>query len=287
MFQGCSLATEFKEIQIYGLFEMRLLQRKNQGAWIKSLGLFDIFCGDGQNQLEGKLISGSPIEILRAIKTTEIYKYIKTAFFPSDIRLGAIKGLSTLMGDIHQIDVRLQVRNAETQIGLIEKYLSKSRMNHAIILIDPNGPKIMPIEKIKRLGKFHKQVDLIINISETAINRLKACSVTKDKNWWANYDNFAEILWDIKKQYRWGFLRDTLPSDPQRWRIFTAWSSMRPRNGWEKQGFYKIESKQDIINILNGEFNGSYNTSAFPLFPRDDAGRIQSLEAGHRGSRCS
>jgi hypothetical protein len=264
--QGCSSVTIIKEIQIAGVIKMRLNQRKNQ-KYIKIIGIFDIFCGDGVNIVENKTILGSPIEIVNSIKTTQIYKTKQIDFFASDNRELAIYTLSRRL-DYEDLPFNVNVikKTADEQLDFVKEYLTQNN-THVILLIDPNGPGVIPFEKLNCLSKYASCLDIIINISEIAIKRIKGCSITKNCNWWADYETFEDILWELKKGYKQGWIRDAIKGDNQKWRIMTLWSWRPPDNAWEKQRLYKIETKQDIINILNGDYTNGFKNSPFgPLF---------------------
>lgn len=265
--QGCSDVTAIKEIQIKGTVETRLLQRKYQG-YIDKIGIFDVFCGDGKNIIEGQTILGSPVEIIRAIRKSGVSKHQTVSFYASDNRQTALDTLSNLIDRYcdNTFRVEIQKETADAQLRKVERFLSESKNTHAIVVVDPNGPGVLPFNELLNLSRFSKQLDIIINISEVAINRIKGCSITKNKNWWARYDTFEDILWAIKAPYCEGWIRDAVKGDKQKWRIFTAWSWSPPKNPWEKQRLFKIKTKEDIRNILNGGGNGTGNTPIGPLF---------------------
>jgi len=269
MEQGCSRVTAIKEIQIRGVIEMRLNQRKNQQGYIKRIGIFDVFCGDGKNIIEGgETILGSPIEIINAVKSTRIYESKQIDFFASDNRYLAIDRLSNLLSyEILPFGINIIQKPADEQLGFIEWYLNQDNRNHVILLIDPNGPGVIPFKQLNDLSSYASRLDVIINISESAIKRIKGCRTTKNCNWWANYETFEDILWELLKGYREGWIRDVIKGDNQKWRIMTLWTWTPPRRAWEKQRLYKVTTKQDIIDILDGRCpNGTGNPSPGPLF---------------------
>lgn len=261
MDQGCGSVTAIKEVQIKGTIAMRLNMRKHQD-YIKRIGIFDIFCGDGKNSIGGETILGSPIEIINAIKETAIYLEKPIDFFASDNRQTAIDTLSNLLNrEVYPFSLNIIKNPADHQLVYLERYLRDNRLAHVILVVDPNGPKVLPFEQLNALSKYAKRLDVIINISEVAIKRIKGCSITKDCNWWAGYKTFEDILWALKQGYKSGWLRDVVKGDNQKWRLMTLWSWTPPRNPWEKQGLYPIHSRQDIVNILDGRLsNGAFES---------------------------
>jgi three-Cys-motif partner protein len=248
---------------------MRLNQRKNQQGYIKRVGIFDVFCGDGKNIIEGETILGSPIEIINAIKASRAYETKQIDFFASDNRQDAIDTLSNLLDyEILPISVNTIKKPADEQLKFVKQYLNQDCRNHVILLIDPNGPGVIPFKQLNDLSNYASRLDIIINISEIAIKRIKGCRITKNCNWWADYETFEDILWELLKGYKQGWIRDAIKGDNQKWRIMTLWTWAPPRRGWEKQGLYKVKTKQDIIDILDGRYrpNETGNPSIGPLF---------------------
>jgi hypothetical protein len=268
MNQGCSDVTPIKEIQIRGVIETRLNQRKLQPKYINRIGIFDIFCGDGTNIVDGESIPGSPLEIINAIQSTGVFKTKGIDFFASDNRQDAVDTLTNLLTrEVYPFSVNIIKKPADEQLEFVHWYLSENRRHHVILLVDPNGPGVIPFDKLNHLSKFSSRLDVIINISESAILRIKACSKTKHKNWWAGYQTFEDILWELLRGYNEGWIRDVIKGDRQKWRIMTMWSWCPPRNAWEKQRLYRIKTKQNIIDILDGRCpNGVGNSSIGPLF---------------------
>jgi three-Cys-motif partner protein len=268
MKQGCSGVTKTKEIEIRGIFEMRLNMRKYQPGYFKRIRIFDIFCGDGENSVDGETILGSPFEIINAIESTKVYRNKQVEFLASDNRQFAIDTLSkSLNQNEYPFSVKTIKMPADESISLVGSYLRSSKLNHAILLVDPNGPGVIPFQQLNNLRRYSSRLDVIINISESAINRIKGCGITKDKNWWANYENFEAILCELRRGYKWGWLRDCIKGDKQRWRLIVLSSWAKPKRNWEKQGLYLITSDQDITDMLDGRFQHDIkNPSIGPMF---------------------
>jgi hypothetical protein len=264
MEQGCGYVTAIKEVQIKGTILMRLNMRKYQG-YIKRIGIFDIFCGDGKNSIGGETILGSPVEIINAIKESGIYQFKPVDFFASDNRQTAVDTLGNLLNrEIYPFNLNIIKNPADKQLGFLEGYLRQYKLSHVILVVDPNGPKVLPFEQLNALSVYSKRLDVIINISEIAIKRIKGCSITKDCNWWAGYETFEDILWALKQRYKAGWLRDVVKGDNQKWRLMTLWDWTPPQNPWEAQGLYPIRSRQDIVDILDGRLPNGHVESPSP-----------------------
>ena len=139
MKQGRGKVTALKEVQIKGTVKMRLTQRKKQGSYIKKIAVFDIFSGDGVNIVDDISIPGSPLEIASAIEESGIHSKIQTYFFASDSRQDAIDSLGYLLG-VYPFALAIMQNEAEKQLDYLESYLTESKSNHAILVVDPNGP---------------------------------------------------------------------------------------------------------------------------------------------------
>ena len=250
--QGTSTITPIKEVQIKGTVLMRLRQRKNQ-SWINNINVYDVFCGDGENIICDETVQGSPLEICDAINESGM----DAAFIASDIKHLSVMALCPMLKAKANTDLFTHKRysaekaKATDQMDKIICYLKKSKGNHAIIIVDPNGPGVMPFDKMLYIMKHHsKQADMLINISETAINRILGCHITKDKNWWEKYDSFVEIIWSILATCKCGWIRTPIKGDRQRWRFICCWSFAPPLHNWEKQGLFEVRSKDDLVQMI-------------------------------------
>jgi hypothetical protein len=250
-FQGASSVTAIKEAQIYGTILTRLRQRKFAGEWIKNIRVYDMLCGDGINIVDGLPVWGSPIEITRAIIDSEIASYKRTFFTASDIREDSIDRLRTSLGEWSFTGFDCKCIDAKAQIADTSMTMMMNPKDHAIVLIDPNGPATLPFDDlIDFCRRYSARADLFINISETHINRNLGCSITKDCNWWANFTNFAEILCKLKSYYKGAWLREAIQGDRQRWRYVCFWNYAIPKNDWKAQNLLAIKTNQDIIDII-------------------------------------
>lgn len=252
--QGSSQVTAIKEIQIYGVVKMRLTQRKNQG-YISNIYVYDIFSGDGVNIVDGSAVWGSPVEIARAISDSGISTIKPVSFIASDLRIDAVERLQNTLKDMAGFRCICEQSKASDQLRKIYSNL-RNQNSHALIVIDPNGPGTLPFNEIKQVAyTYNKRADLFINISETAINRILNCGITKDKNWWAGYDNFESIILDIFSFYKQAWVRRVLPGDRQKWRFICFWSWGRTKSGWCKQYLDVVNSPEELKRILKEGVN--------------------------------
>jgi len=252
--QGMSMITPIKEVQIKGTVLMRLRQRKFQ-QYIRKISVFDIFCGDGENSVAGETIQGSPLEIADAINESGMSN---VSFIESDINKIAVDHLMKELREKNNtnrnhafISIEMSAKDA---LNEILRYLSMNKNNHAIVVVDPNGPADLPFDAIKKLvHEYSSQADLIMNVSETAFKRILKCRTTREKNWWKGYCDFIEIISDIMKGAREGWLRMPIKSDRQKWRFICCWSFSPPRNAWENQGLYRVSGIEQLKNLIKGE----------------------------------
>lgn len=260
--QGQSHATPAKEYHIKCVVKMRLTQRKFQ-RYIKQIRVFDIFSGDGQNSVSGINMQGSPLEIADAI----IESGVDAFFVASDIREFAVEMLDSRLAKKTYPDMFREFRysvnknSAEDQLDIIHKYLDESEDNHAIVIVDPNGPKVLPFEKLRSIMQQHgRQCDMILNIAEGHLSRIMACSVTKDKNWWAKYDSIIRVIWDVINTTGNGWLRMPLRIEgnpgnvnSHRWRFVCTWGWCPPKNEWAGQNFFRVNSYADLKQQMEGK----------------------------------
>lgn len=253
--QGQSYATPTKEYHIKSVVKMRLRQRKNQD-WIEKINVYDIFSGDGQNIVDGIDMQGSPLEIADAISESGV----DAQFVASDIRAFSVKILEAKLNAKKQIDLlrnldfSVNQNSAENQLDVIHDFLDEDRRNHAIVVIDPNGPKVMPFEKMRYIMATHgNQCDMIINVAETHLARIMACNITKNKNWWARFDSVVDALWAIVATTGNGWLRKPLRIEgnpcgvnSHRWRFVCVWGFAPPRNEWRTENFFRVDSLQSL-----------------------------------------
>ena len=250
--QGSSFVTPIKEIQINGVIKVRLNQRKFHD-WISKIIVADIFSGDGTNVISGTEIAGSPIEIIKAIKETKILEHKDIEFLANDIRMESVEALKVRIEaeNLERLPIQYHTKAADEALVTIEELLHNDRAAHCILLVDPNGPSVMPFDRIISLARmFSKRMDIIVNISETAIKRVLASPTCKDKNWWAGMQSFSDVLWNIFENYKEGWLRTVIKGDYQKWRFACFWNYAPPKHDWSKQGLLKISSEEDINKIL-------------------------------------
>lgn len=252
--QGNSSITPIKEAQIYGVVKTRLLQRK-YATWIRKIHVYDIFSGDGLNIVDGNLVWGSPVEIVNAIIDSGIPQIKQITFTASDIRKESVDILQRRIGATNGFLTNCKHINASAQLTDIKEILMRYPSDHAIIIVDPNGPGVLPFNELLHLSRiYNKRIDILLNISETAMTRILGCHITKDKNWWADFENFCDIVNEIFINYKQAWVRQVVQGDRQRWRFLCFWSYAKTKQGWKNQGLHAIET-QEALNKLLGETN--------------------------------
>ena len=250
MTQGMSAVTPVKEIQIHGVVQMRIMQRKRGFAegWVPELRVYDVFAGDGENIVQGETIQGSPLEIADAV----IESGLPCSMHASDINEMSTLALARRLSEKPGLKHTVTQKPAAQALADVAVYLSANKKNIAVVVVDPNGPGVLPYRELLNLAThFPYRCDLLLNISETAMKRILACAVTKDKNWWAPLSSFPEFIWSLGKHYRQMWVRRVLPSDPQRWRMLCFWSGVPPKDPWAKQQLYIVDS----LEALNKELS--------------------------------
>jgi len=248
--QGVSAITPLKEIQIHGVVKTRLAQRKYQ-HYIPRVLVYDIFAGDGENVVGDERYYGSPIEIAQAIEESDIVSTKSVRFVASDLRQEAVDSLAALVDFHYGFPVDVRRSKAEDQIKDLTCCLDACPQDHAVLVVDPNGPGTMPFNAMLDLAKRHsRRVDLLINVSETALKRILSCSATRDKNWWAGFQDFAEIVRCLLAQFRQAWIRLPIPGDCQRWRLMCFWTFRPPDQPWLRQRMLAANTSTDLAKLF-------------------------------------
>ena len=168
MFQGASIHTPRKELEIGGITKMRLQQFKNIYAG-REIVCADVFCGTGRNDVLGEIVDGSPLRILDAYHRSENMNP-RFKFWFSDILPDACAALRTLVPNWPNLSIRTMA--AADALNFLGNYLYKHPSTLLFLVLDPNGPKEFPKkESIQLLNEFSKRIDIVPYISATAINR--------------------------------------------------------------------------------------------------------------------
>ena len=254
--QGCSKITVQKEFDIFGVTYMRMLQSKNQYFFEQTpkIIIADVFCGTGVNEVSDEIINGSPVRILDAYvkastpgKKTKPFK-CNTHFWFSDIRKDACEALRRNISN-YSANSTVYNGSAANVINELGNAISKTNDCHLFLVVDPNGPKDFPKYEIEHLIRsFGKRVDVILNISATAINRCIGArnkAGTQFKSWLSEIENFDNGLVEtIAGRGRDGWIRDPIDGDRQKWTILSTFGRFIPKHGWEKQGHYHVKSER-------------------------------------------
>lgn len=226
----------------------------------------DVFSGSGENVMDAKddPIDGSPIRLLWALSHAVNTRHgpnpmalekKRIDFLFSDIRKDAIAHLKGIIDDrwdnTCNANIYAETLEASEAIQLLLDELLISPRTHLILVLDPNGPKSFPRDKVLELLARHgARVDVIPYISATAINRClrhkETCGAHYD--WWLSaIESFdTGFVLEIAK-YRKGWIREPVPGDPQKWLLFPTFPSrFYPTHDWSKQGYVMIDSPRGI-----------------------------------------
>ena len=249
MFQGSSQNTVKKEFEIQGISRMRFTQFKNPYFNFSNVICADVFCGRGTNEIGGEIVDGSPIKLTKGFKKAN-NKKLKTHFWFSDIRKNACDALEKIIDkDIGAEAIKIKPMDAKDAVNYLAEVLRKVQDCYLILVLDPNGPKDFPKEEVKDLiSAFHNRIDIVPYISATSINRcVNARKKAKMdfKGWLGEIENFDEgFVSCLTNKNRSGWIRAPLKGDPQYWTMIPTFGRFTPRNGWETQGYYKINSEE-------------------------------------------
>ena len=276
--QGASKYTERKEMEVFGITQMRLRQLKGLGPsrYYSELIIADVFSGSGENVLANsdEPIEGSPVKIIQALDSA---LHNKNGFNPmgledksirlwfSDIRPAAVSHLEGILS-AHKMPSGLNIKckvvqsEASRAIEQMHEHLDRKPSARLILVVDPNGPKQFPRDEVLRLLKRHSdKVDVIPYISATAVNRClhhrDSCDVKYD--WWlSSIEGFDTGFVFAIAEKRHGWIRLPIHGDNQKWLMMPTFSpNLVPQNDWAKQGFVEINSEEGIkaISVYAGD----------------------------------
>lgn len=256
LFQGVSDVTQKKEMDFYGICNTRLCQRKFQ-PYIKQVYLFDVFCGDGQNIVNGNIITGSSLKMAQAIEASGISETKDVFLICSDIRKDAVSKLNTQFSSSQYSFENIVVqRTASEQIKHIHKIAREDKNAHFIIVVDPNGPKTLPFDEIEAIAKdsaITKRVDIVVNVSVTSIKRMvqHRISAGAKYDWWIKTVECLgrDFFKKLARNYKGAWIRKPL-GDRQGWVVLAFFNWSPPRNDWSKAGFINLNSKAGHQSLI-------------------------------------
>lgn len=259
LFQGVSDVTKKKELDFYGICSTRLMQRKFQ-PYIKQIYLCDVFCGDGQNVINGEILSGSPVKMAQAIESSGITETKAVYLIASDIRRDAVTKLNNHFSETqYSFETAIIQKTASEQIKYIHQVAIEEKDAHFILVVDPNGPKALPFNELKVIAQdksVSSRVDVIINISVTSIKRMVRHRISAGANypWWIkDVDCLGkDFFLRLAKDYKGAWIRKPL-GDKQGWVILAYFNWSPPRNDWSKAGFVNLHSNQGNQALLSYE----------------------------------
>lgn len=249
LFQGVSDVTPHKELGFFGICNTRLTQRKFQD-YIDSVYLCDVFSGDGHNVVNGEVLAGSPVKMAQAIDASGIAETKDIFLLCSDIRKDAIHTLNRYFSESnHSCETSIYQRSAADQLKFIHAIARQEPSSHFIVTIDPNGPKALPFEEIKKLSSdplLKNRVDFIVNISATSVKRMirHRQSAGANYDWWiSTVENIGrDLVMNIAQHYKGAWIRRPL-GDKQGWLMVAYFNWSPPKHDWKKAGFLDLHSR--------------------------------------------
>jgi hypothetical protein len=258
-YQGSSIHTPRKELEIGGVAKVRFLQYKHayfDERNITDIICADVFCGTGRNDIQGEIVDGSPLRVLKAYQRAN-NQVRNFKFWFSDILPEACATLRTLIPPANNI--KIEVMAAKDALNFLGNYLHTHPSSFLFLVLDPNGPKDFPIQEVAHLiASFSVRIDVIPYISATAIKR---CIGAREKGginfngWLGSIENFDDGFIKILTSHgRQGWIRKHIEGDPQHWTMIPTFGCLPPRDGWEKQGLVYINTDDGKaeIDFLSG-----------------------------------
>ncbi len=253
--QGVSSVTVKKSGDIFGIIKTRLIM--NQGLHIKygleEMYIYDVFSGNGVNTHGGMEIPGSPKRILQAINESDlVHKIKRMGVVFSDIRDDAVKELKARVEGIDYprdiVSLNIIKSDAGKMISSFNRFLIERKKCgvkvHSILLIDPNGPKPLPMDEIRDFSRCHaKTSDLIINFDTAAFSRVRGHYQTHQKSydWWIkDVANIKEFVDCSARYYKGGWMRQKM-TGVRGWTILACFGYSETRGVWKNQGFLTID----------------------------------------------
>lgn len=251
LFQGASKATAIKTHHVGELASMRMAM--NQGLWVKyglkRFFMFDVYCGEGYNIVDNQEIIGTPLKLAEAAYNSNLVDLVGAVqLVCTDIRQDAINTLKPELQRYNREGLYLSasVKESSEQIHNICNWMTNEKKEgrydfHAVIVLDPNGPKQLPLEEIRRLVDLHaNKIDLILNINEVAFQRILGHKRGAGKNsydWWIclmqEVDDFYKT---ISAGFKGMWVRRKVPGT-NGWSMAVTFGYSVPKNDWSKEGF--------------------------------------------------
>lgn len=219
MLQGSSKCTEKKYGLIDSLLTNRISQLHYDESFNKRIVIYDVYSGCGTNQNDHIECKGTPYSVWRMAQAYNV------GALCSDIDPEKIKKLKRNITKWNRV-VPYKKAFIQTECCNSEKameYVNVSCMNgsHVIIILDPNGPKSIPIKHLEYLSKRYT-FDIILNVSERAL-KLHKKSLNK---WYQNsindYIDFYLRFYDMFKHV---YMNKKMHGD-WHWRILSCFGTI-------------------------------------------------------------
>ena len=249
-FQGASVYTIRKEYEIGALTYMRFLQFKNKYFLrdFDSIYVADIFSGTGRNVVNDEEIDGSPVRIMDGVCRSKNLT-VDVNYFFSDIRPAACEKLSHYLLERFCAPIATHTMQASDAINMLGCILYHNPRIFLYLVLDPNGPKDFPKQEVHDLlMAFPKRIDVIPNISATAINRClgaRNLAGRQMQGWLGEIDNFDQgFISSLTMSGRSGWIRKPIQGDIHRWVMIPTFGKMPPHNDWANQGYVFLASDE-------------------------------------------
>jgi three-Cys-motif partner protein len=274
LFQGKSARiTRIKERNLNGLVRMRVISMKSLlysdiGSW----WFCDVYCGAGEQTIDGEAIDGSPIELFNAAESlSQIPDFrhhvaSRFRFYVSDLRPEAIASVETIAKDkfSHGADLlghnsyasllEAKVQPASEALAEIHDILIERPRDRAFIFLDPNGPKTFAYSEFVKLladKRTRDRIDVIVNISATGLKRIRGSVVAAGPHPWIGRLEtvFVDALGRDADEYG-CWIREPINGDAWEWCMLAYWSHPKPRFTWTQGGFVPINSPQGRAAVM-------------------------------------
>lgn len=201
---------------------------KRYDPWFR---MYDIYCGSGQYKNDdGELIVGSPLVALDVVRSIGIpYQ----AVFIDKVQDNTDK-LAKLVGK----DSFVKIECGENDY-VLPNYFVTRKPCYGYVYVDPNNIDI-PLHLLTRMFSYStfERVDLIINISATALKRAANSSMTKYYG-----QTFDKMLDELKRYKPYMVIRE--PHGRDQWTFIVA-SNWKNLPEWTKQGFVNLTTAKGI-----------------------------------------
>lgn len=265
LFQGKNaLVTRLKERHLNGLIRMRVISMKAYlYSDIATWWLCDVYCGDGEQVIDGITIDGSPIELFNAAEALSQLPNFRAhvgrfRFLVSDKRPEAVKSVVRIAEDKFQHGPDLlghnsfaslltaNVQDAENTLDDIHRLLIERPNDRAFVFLDPNGPATFAYPSFVDLltdDRVRDRVDVVVNISATALKRIRgSVKASAHVDWIGRMQTIFVSALGRDNDGTGCWIREPVNRDPWQWCMLAYWSTPKPQFTWDTARFVPINS---------------------------------------------